>query len=112
MSLDSSTTQLSSKFAPQPDQVKVTIFKRPDALVYQVEVKMDEEQYIERNRESFYSSQPITPKEHLRMQQLLERESRQRCLFSISYKDITNEPTVITVERNELLHAYLRSELC
>jgi len=107
MSIDFTTaTKLPGNFSPQPDQSRVDVYKRTD-LLYHVIVDVDEETYFLRNGDDFYSTEPILPKEHLRMQQLMEREHRTRCKFCITFKDINSDPKVITVDRDELLHAFL-----
>lgn len=105
-----SSEKLASVFAPQDDQKKITIYKNTYLLVYHVDILVDKETYFLHNVESFFSTEPILPKEHLRMQQLMVREKRTRCIFYASFQDIGDEPEIITVERDQLLHDFLNSE--
>jgi len=102
--------KLKSKFQPQRDQTEITVYKTKDQLIYHVQVEIDEESYVVRNGKNFFTTTPILPKEHLRLQQLMEREKRTRALFCISYQDIDSVQKVITVDRDELLHAFLLSK--
>lgn len=102
--------KLKSKFQPERDQKEVTIYKTRDQLIYHVQVEIDEESYVVRNGLNFYTTTPILPKEHLRLQQLMEREKRTSALFCISYRDIDSAQKMILVERDELLYAFLLSK--
>lgn len=99
--------KLKSTFQPQPLQSSVAVYKRPELLIYHVTCAVDEETYITEEGAKFYSTEPILPKEHLRMQQLMEREKRIVCLYCISFKDIQSEPKVIRVNRDQNLHLFL-----
>lgn len=104
------SVKLQSNFKAQKDQSKVTIYKAKEMFIYHVTVNIDRETYLSNNSENFYSSEPILPKEHLRIQQLMVREERTRCIFCITFRDIAEEPEMIIINRDILLHEFLSSE--
>ena len=104
-------TKLPSAFRVHNDQISVTIYKGDSSLCYHVIASVDKESYYLRNGADFLSTEPILPKEHLRMQQLMIREKRERCLFRISYRDIEDVMDVIHIELDECLFTYLSNRL-
>lgn len=99
--------KLKTTIQPQKDQTEVTVYKTKDQLIYHVQVEIDEESYVVRNGKNFFTTTPILPKEHLRIQELMESEKRTRALFCISYQDIESKQNTIVIDRDELLHAFL-----
>lgn len=100
-------TELNSKFKVLNDQTNITIYKDDVMLYYSVEISIDKEQYIQRNCNSFFSTEPITPKEHLRMQQLLEREKRDRCMFCMQFNDVGATIEMFGIDVNMPLYIFL-----